>query len=302
MKIGNMKLSVFVVTYNQEKYIRQCLDGILMQKVDFDYEVVIGEDHGTDGTRAICEEYAAKYPQIRLLPLTENLGVAGNWRRVLLECKGEYIAMCEGDDYWLDDNKLQKQVDFLDRNQKYSGCFHNANKVDDDGRVLGVMHNSNMCGEYNFDNMVSRWFVPTASLLFRQNSTIISGFSELAQYSHYSADRLLLALLSNESNIAYMPCIMSVWRRNNACLSLSSNNVDIFKGNIDLFSAMKSYFPNGRKRILSKRIFEWHGELALEYYKQGKYLNYANELLITFFYIRTLIDFKTWIKNYLLRK
>lgn len=297
-----MKLSVFVVTYNQEKYIRQCLDGILMQKVDFDYEVVIGEDHGTDGTRAICEEYAAKYPQIRLLPLTENLGVAGNWRRVLLECKGEYVAMCEGDDYWLDDNKLQKQVDFLDRNPKYSGCFHNANKVDGNGRVLGVMHNSNMCGEYNFDNMVSRWFVPTASLLFRQNSTIISGFSELAQYSHYSADRLLLALLSNESNIAYMPCIMSVWRRNNACLSLSSNNVDIFKGNIDLFSAMKSYFPNGRKKILSKRIFEWHGELALEYYKQGKYLNYANELLITFFYIRTLIDFKTWIKNYLLRK
>lgn len=297
-----MKLSVFVVTYNQEKYIRQCLDSILMQKVDFDYEVVIGEDHGTDGTRAICEEYAAKYPQIRLLPLTENLGVAGNWRRVLLECKGEYIAMCEGDDYWLDDNKLQKQVDFLDRNPKYSGCFHNANKVDDDGRVLGVMHNSNMCGEYNFDNIVSRWFIPTASLLFRQNSTIISGFSELSQYSHYSVDRLLLALLSNESNIAYMPCIMSVWRRNNACLSLSSNNVDIFKGNIDLFSAMKSYFPNGRKKILSKRIFEWHGELALEYYKQGKYLNYANELLITFFYIRTLIDFKTWIKNYLLRK
>lgn len=297
-----MKLSVFVVTYNQEKYIRQCLDSILMQKVDFDYEVVIGEDHGTDGTRAICEEYAAKYPQVRLLPLTENLGVAGNWRRVLLECKGDYIAMCEGDDYWIDENKLQKQVDFLDRNPKYSGCFHNANKVDDDGKVLGVMHNSNMRGEYNFDNMVSRWFVPTASLLFRQNSTIISGFSKLAQYSHYSADRLLLALLSNESNIAYMPYIMSVWRRNNACVSLSSNNVDIFKGNIDLFSAMKSYFPNDRKRILSKRVFEWHGELTLEYYRHGKYLNYANELIITFFYIRTLIDFKTWIKNYLLRK
>ena len=97
-----MKLSVFVVTYNQEKYIRQCLDSILMQEVYFDYEVVIGEDHGTDGTRAICEEYAEKYSQIRLLPLTKNMGISGNWRRVLLECKGEYIAMCEGDDYWLD--------------------------------------------------------------------------------------------------------------------------------------------------------------------------------------------------------
>lgn len=71
-----MKLSVFVVTYNQEKYIRQCLDSILMQKTNFDYEVVIGEDHGTDGTRAICEEYAAKYPQVHLLSLTENLGMS----------------------------------------------------------------------------------------------------------------------------------------------------------------------------------------------------------------------------------
>ena len=70
-----MKLSVFVVTYNQEKYIHQCLDSILMQEVDFDYEVVIGEDHGTDGTRVICEEYAEKYPQVRLLPLMKNLGV-----------------------------------------------------------------------------------------------------------------------------------------------------------------------------------------------------------------------------------
>lgn len=121
-----MKLSVFVVTYNQEKYIRQCLDGILIQQVDFDYELVIGEDHGSDGTRAICEEYAAKYPQVRLLPLMERLGIAGNWKRVLKECKGEYIALCEGDDYWIDPKKMQKQVDILDSNQEIGYVFSNC--------------------------------------------------------------------------------------------------------------------------------------------------------------------------------
>ena len=296
-----MKLSVFVVTYNQEKYIRQCLDSILMQEVDFDYEVVIGEDHGTDATRAICEEYAEKYSQVRLLPLTENLGVAGNWRRVLLECKGEYVAMCEGDDYWTDSMKLQTQIDFLDNRPQYSGCFHNAKKVDDYGNVLDVMHNGYMRDEYDFDKVVSRWFVPTASLVFRKRGNIISGFSKLAQYSHYSADRLLLALLSNDSNIAYLPLYMSVWRRNNVCLSMSSSRVDIFRGNISLYIAMKRYFPKSRKKILSKRIFEWHGELAMEYYRQKKYLLHVHELFVTLFYIRTFVDLKTWIKNYLLK-
>ena len=102
----NILVSVFVVTYNQEKYIRQCLDSILMQKVNFDYEIVIGEDSGTDNTLSICEEYARKYPQIRLLPKTSHLGIAGNWKRVLSECQGKYVAMCEGDDYWCDPLKL----------------------------------------------------------------------------------------------------------------------------------------------------------------------------------------------------
>lgn len=297
-----MKLSVFVVTYNQEKYIRQCLDSILMQEVDFDYEVVIGEDHGTDGTRAICEEYAGKYPQVRLLPLTDNLGVAGNWRRVLLECKGEYVAMCEGDDYWTDSKKLQKQVKFMDENKQYAGCFHNANKVDDAGRVISVMHNGEMLSEYDFDKIVSGWFMPTASLLFRRNSDVIVGFDKLAKYSYYSADRLLSALISDKGKIAYIPSIMSVWRRNEACLSMSGNLFKIYQGNISLYSALKDWFPVSRKKILSKRVFEWHGVLTLEYYKQAKYLKYFKELFVTLLYVRSFIDFKTWVKNYLFRK
>lgn len=296
-----MKLSVFIVTYNQEKYIRQCLDSILMQQVDFDYEVVIGEDHGTDGTRAICEEYAAKYPQIRLLPLTENLGVAGNWRRVLLECKGEYIAMCEGDDYWLDDNKLHKQVDFLDRNPKYSGCFHNANTVDENGSVIGQLHNGKMNVDYDFAQMTGGWFVPTASICFRRSDDIIDSFSKLAKYSYLSADRLLVALISNEGKMAYSSEIMSVWRRCGDCLSLSIDTISIYKGNVSLFRMLLANMPE-KKKILTKRVFEWNGKLALEYYSHSQYWNYWRSLANALLYVRSFLDLKEWIKNYLLRK
>ena len=298
---NNMKLSVFVVTYNQEKYIRQCLDSILMQKVDFDYEVVIGEDHSTDGTRAICEEYAAKYPQVRLLPLTDNLGVAENWNRVLQECNGDYIAMCEGDDYWTDDDKLQKQMDFMKIHPHCMGCFHNAELIGDNGQLLGRMHNGVMECEYEFDKVVSGWFIPTASLFFRKSHGIISGFAALSKYSYLSADRLLHALISNEGNIGYINETMSVWRRSGSSLSFTIDNIPIFKGNITLYSKLKKYMPKCREKVLKKRVFEWHGILALEYLKNSLYVKYVIELLKTLFLIRTFIDFKTFIKNYLFR-
>ena len=166
-----MKLSVFVVTYNQEKYIRQCLDSILMQKVDFDYEVVIGEDHGTDGTRAICEEYAAKYPQVRLLPLIENLGITKNWQRVLSECKGDYIAMCEGDDYWIDSNKLQIQMSFLEHNKEYPLCFHKVIVKTDslsDKRIFEHLEER----AYTDREIYNKWTILTSSVMFRNDRQV----------------------------------------------------------------------------------------------------------------------------------
>lgn len=121
-----MKLSVFVVTYNQEHYIRQCLESIVMQMMNFDYEVIIGDDCSTDGTGAICDEFAAKYPQIHVYHHPKNLGLLQNWEFVMNKCKGEYIALIEGDDYWIDENKLQRQVDWLDTHPEYTLTFTRA--------------------------------------------------------------------------------------------------------------------------------------------------------------------------------
>lgn len=108
------KISVGVITYNQETTIHQTLDSILSQKGDFDLELVIGEDCSPDGTYAICADYAKRFPDVvKLLPNTHNLGIMANFARVMRACTSEYIGICAGDDYWCDEHKLQKQLDYF---------------------------------------------------------------------------------------------------------------------------------------------------------------------------------------------
>jgi glycosyltransferase involved in cell wall biosynthesis len=122
-----MKVSVCIITYNHERFIEQAINSVLMQRTNFDYEIVIGEDCSTDNTGLICKKYAEMYPdKIRLLQNDKNLGMIENFKRTLYACKGEYVALLEGDDYWTDELKLQKQVDFLESNRDYAVVFHNA--------------------------------------------------------------------------------------------------------------------------------------------------------------------------------
>ncbi len=128
-------VSVSLLTYNHEDYIKQCLDGIIAQKVNFSYEVIVGDDCSSDGTRQILEEYKDKYPDVfKLVLRKKNLGVTKNLYDVLKRCKGKYIAGLEGDDYWIDENKLQMQVDFLESNPQYIGCAHEVMMIDEFGK------------------------------------------------------------------------------------------------------------------------------------------------------------------------
>ena len=103
-----------MITYNHEKFIAEAIEGVVMQKTNFQFELVIGEDCSTDNTRAICIEYQKKYPDIIRLRLPEtNQGMMLNWINNINSGRGKYIALCDGDDYWTDPYKLQKQVDFM---------------------------------------------------------------------------------------------------------------------------------------------------------------------------------------------
>jgi glycosyltransferase involved in cell wall biosynthesis len=120
-------LSVCLITYNHENYIRQAIESVLMQKVNFDWELIIAEDCSTDTTRAIVLEYKEKHPDfIKLILQEKNVGPAKNWLDLIEAPKAKYIAYFEGDDYWTDPLKLQKQVDFLEKNEEYGICFHNV--------------------------------------------------------------------------------------------------------------------------------------------------------------------------------
>lgn len=130
----NIKVSVIVLTYNHEKYIEQALDSILMQKVDFNYEILIGDDASSDKTVSILKKYKSRYPDIiRLFLNNANLGATRNAYNLLLQAHGQYIASCEGDDYWTDKYKLKIQVDFLTNHSDFIGCTHRFTIVDENG-------------------------------------------------------------------------------------------------------------------------------------------------------------------------
>lgn len=118
-----MKISVAIITYNQQDTIRQTLDSILCQKGDFELEVVVGEDCSTDNTPAICCEYAERYPdKVVLLQEGHNLGIMRNFANTIAHCTGDLIGICAGDDYWCDEYKLQKQLDYLTAHPEHGVC------------------------------------------------------------------------------------------------------------------------------------------------------------------------------------
>src|SRR6202022_1084614 len=120
-----MKLSVTMITYNHERFIAQAIESALAQRVEFDYEIVIGEDLSTDNTRAIVLDFARRYPD-RILPILRdrNIGAMRNFAQTIAACRGQYLAFLEGDDYWTSPDKLQKQVDFLDAHYECAISCH----------------------------------------------------------------------------------------------------------------------------------------------------------------------------------
>lgn len=166
-------VSICSITYNHAPFIRQCLDGMLMQKTDFPFEIIINDDCSTDGTTEIIKEYAEKYPAI-VKPIfhKENQyqkGIRGMFQRfVFPKAQGKYIALCEGDDYWTDPLKLQKQVDFLESHPDYSLCFHNAVVHYEGGNKGDHLFANFDTGTFGRKELTDRWLAPTASFVFRK--------------------------------------------------------------------------------------------------------------------------------------
>ena len=245
-----MKVSACIITYNHENYIRECLEGAINQIIDYDYEIVISDDKSSDNTLQICLDYASKYPNlIRILPSESNLGMIGNWIKSISNCKGEYIALCEGDDYWTDPYKLQKQVDFLDANEDYVACFTNAKIINEIDDIQSVFVNGLNEGKVN-DSVIGisgGALYPTCSLLFRMSNFKAKLFLDIPELA---GDDLLILSLAQQGSVFFLNYETCVYRRQPSGVFSSISKIDL-----ELVKVKKKNIV-GYSKLVKRRDFQ----------------------------------------------
>lgn len=164
-------VSVCVTTYNHEPYLAKALDAILAQRCEFGVEIVLGEDCSSDNTLTICKQYAEKYPeQIKLITSTTNVGWRKNYRRCVEAAEGKYIAFCDGDDYWCDENRLAEQVALMEQNSNIGLCYTLAERRDPEGTLVGRFPLSK--GHTTLDTLLHDWCVENCTTLAKRELVV----------------------------------------------------------------------------------------------------------------------------------
>ncbi|MFH1196288.1 MAG: glycoside hydrolase family 99-like domain-containing protein [bacterium] len=251
-------VSIISLAYNHEEYLEQALNSIIMQETNFDFEIIIHDDASTDRTRNIIHEYIDKYPKLfKPIFQTENQKSKGTGivtRTVFNAAKGKYIAFCEGDDYWTDPLKLQKQVDFLEANSGFSGCFHETQQIFEDGKVgkvYGREANEILTTEDTFAALSP---FHTSSLVFCNNLGELPGwFSKIV-----SGDMALFSIISSLGPLKKFHEIMSVYRKLESGIT---NNEKIVKYHHHLRINLITYlnkFHNYKYEAKAKKIINFH--------------------------------------------
>lgn len=207
-------VSVHMITYNHEKFIAQAIEGVLMQKTDFPFELIIGEDCSTDRTREIVVDYANKYPDIIKPILHEkNVGMKANGRACRAASRGKYIAICEGDDYWIDPLKLQKQVDFMESHPECSFCFTMCQRVNESGKEFGRPYPSKRIPEISeFGTYFPlKATIQPVTVLYRRPQGSVKLSSDRPETN---GDVILFSLLAKKGLIGFIPFVTANYRYN----------------------------------------------------------------------------------------
>lgn len=245
-------VSISCLVYNHEPYLKQCFEGFVMQKTNFKFEVLIHDDASTDGSVEIIKEYTDKYPDIfKPYFQKENQYSQGNGfvgGKINRErAKGKYIALCEGDDYWIDPLKLQKQVDFMENHNEYTLCGSNGIILWDNGyKEPKYFNNVFKTREVLPEEIIGHWFFPTASLLVRK--TVYDNYPDWTK-KIYSGDQTLTLICLSKGKICCIGNTTCVYRKTHNGQSLSNivanNNNFVLKQHLILYSEYKKYL-NGR--------------------------------------------------------
>lgn len=301
------KVSIVVITYKHEKFIRQTLDSIVSQKTNFDFELIIAEDFSPDKTRSICEEFAEQYPAVvRLLPSERNYGAMANFIRAIYACTGKYIAMCEGDDYWIDDHKLQKQFDFMEANPDFTLCFTGVEVIDEMGWNKDSTHfwPNPVKDEFTIEDVIlsEMSIAPTPTIFFR--NVLPNPLPDF--YAKALAGDMGIQLFAAEKGkLKYLPGKMAVYRNHSGGMTKTKESIE--KGNTALLKFFMDfneysgyrYADVFRKRFLANaktqlifgaRDKKGIGRLQHYFKRMPDYLKYSNKVdLKEFIYFHVIL-------------
>lgn len=271
MSASAVQVSVWMITYNHEPYIRQALDSVLSQKTSFRYEIVIGDDASTDGTRRILQEYAEANPdRIRLLLHDRNIGMIPNQNAVFAACSGQYIAMLEGDDYWSDDSKLERQFALMRASPDCLLSFHPCRET----RHGGLMSWYGSKPAVIPVGDVIRgggYFCPTPSLMLHR-----SVVADLPPFllDAPAGDYYLQILGASPGGALYLPWPMCVYRVNSSGSWSSSikafdKKQEFRKRTISTLSRMDDHLGRAQHDAIVSKQVELLLVLAFDYMKHG---------------------------------
>jgi glycosyltransferase involved in cell wall biosynthesis len=272
--MSKVTVSVFMLTYNQEQFIAQAIDSILNQNTNFKYQLVIGEDFSADKTRKICEKYAAQFPEkIKLLPdLGKNVGLIQNYIRTIKACDGDFIAICDGDDYWIDDNKLQKQVDYLRDNPKCYILGTNFKRLYNNGQ-FELVEKSHSKLSYTFEDLIFENLVTSVTVMFRniQNQETIPTWINKFPYGDWPT---YLWTIKNNGTVEFLNDVTAVYRTDiGVSAKIRKHHSETSKVNLEIVKSIcsdKSF--SGKIKVIKHSVLKHKKELLACYNREEQYV------------------------------
>jgi glycosyltransferase involved in cell wall biosynthesis len=265
-----IKLSVSIICYNQEKYIEQTLQGAISQETNFEYEVVVGDDHSTDGTSQLIQNVAKQYPnKVRLLKRNNNIGAIRNAIDTNSNCRGEYVALLEGDDYWIDKYKLQKQVDYLDSHPESVLCFTDVCEMDESRRRDDLIARPKCVKQYyNLEDVLVANFIPTCTTVIRHKREMKhpEWITKLKQ-----CDWSYCVMLGAHGTYGYIPETTAVRRIHGAGIWSGMSKEMELQSMLESYRCFDEYLNGNHRILLHKLITSVELLLAVDYEKQGRY-------------------------------
>lgn len=254
-------LSVCVRTHNQERFIREALDSVLRQHTTFPIEIIISDDASSDGTIAILKEYQMRYPdKVRLLLQETNIGGPENLKRVLEASKAKYVTCLDGDDFYTDDYKLQKQVEILEAHPEYAACFHNTWYADETGHLFSLFNRPDFHAIHDAREFIrERWFVPIHSAVLRRE------YIEFPEWYNtvMNDDYVVHLSVAKHGPYYYIPDVMVAYRRHTQNTSIAYRDKILTDIQLcTILEGMKPLYPAEYAVDFDARIAAYKKEIA----------------------------------------